>query len=173
MYTKEKQTTACRQAAWLGLFTALASILGYVETLLPVFSGIPGIKLGLANLAVLFVLIRYSWKKAALVSLARILIIGFMFGNVFSILYSAAGACLSLAAMTLILSKTDFSIITVSIIGGVAHNIGQLLIAMLIVESVSLVYYAPALLIAGIVTGAAVGAVTAQIVKLPSDMNLQ
>ena len=73
--------------------------------------------------------------------------------------------------MTLILSKTDFSIITVSIIGGVAHNIGQLLIAMLIVESASLVYYAPALLIAGILTGAAVGAVTAQIVKLPSDIN--
>lgn len=171
MYTKEKQTTACRQAAQLGLFTALASILGYVETLLPVFSGIPGIKLGLANLAVLFVLIRYSWKKAALVSLARILIIGFMFGNLFSILYSASGACLSLAVMTLILSKTDFSIITVSIIGGVTHNIGQLLIAMLIVDSTSLIYYAPALLIAGIVTGAFVGTITAQIAKLPSDIN--
>lgn len=171
MYTKKKQTTAYRQAAQLGLFTALASILGYVETLLPVFSGIPGIKLGLANLAVLFVLIRYSWKKAALVSLARILIIGFMFGNLFSILYSASGACLSLAAMTLILSKTDFSIITVSIIGGVTHNIGQLLIAMLIVDSASLIYYAPSLLIAGIVTGAFVGTITAQIAKLPSDIN--
>lgn len=168
---EEKRTSVCRQAAQLGLFTALAAILGYVETLFPIFSGIPGVKPGLANLAILFVLIRYSWKKAALVSLARILIIGFMFGNLFSILYSAAGACLSLAAMTLILSKTDFSIVTVSIIGGVAHNIGQLLIAMLIVESTSLVYYAPALLLAGILAGAAVGAVTAQIVKLPSDMN--
>lgn len=168
---EEKRTSVCRQAAQLGLFTALAAILGYVETLFPIFSGIPGVKPGLANLAILFVLIRYSWKKAALVSLARILIIGFMFGNLFSILYSAAGACLSLAAMTLILSKTDFSVVTVSIIGGVAHNIGQLLIAMLIVESTSLVYYAPALLLAGILAGAAVGAVTAQIVKLPSDMN--
>ena len=82
-----------RKTAYLGLFAAVAIIFGYVESLIPVFTGIPGIKLGLANLAVLFILDRYSFKEAALVSVVRILVIGFMFGNLFSILYSLAGAC--------------------------------------------------------------------------------
>ncbi|MFR8548296.1 MAG: Gx transporter family protein [Lachnospiraceae bacterium] len=154
-----------QQTAQLGLFTALASILGYIETLFPVFAGIPGIKLGLANLAVLFILVRYSWQKAALVSIARIIIIGAMFGSMFSILYSTAGAALSLAAMTLVLARTDFSIITVSVIGGVTHNIGQLLIAMALMETGSLIYYAPALLISGVVTGILIGALTGELLK--------
>ena len=78
-----------RQLAELGLFTAIAIIFGYVESLIPVFSGIPGIKLGLANLSILYVLERYSIKEAAAVSLIRILVIGFLFGNMFSILYNA------------------------------------------------------------------------------------
>ena len=82
--------------AYLGLFSAVAIIFGYVESLIPFFMGIPGIKLGLANLAVLFLLQKYSVKEAALVSVVRILVIGFMFGNLFSILYSLAGALLSL-----------------------------------------------------------------------------
>ena len=80
-----KQKTAC-----LGLFSAVAIILGYVESLVPVFAGIPGIKLGLANLGVLFILKKYSFREAALISVVRILVIGFMFGNLFSILYSLA-----------------------------------------------------------------------------------
>ena len=88
-----------RKTAYLGLFSAVAIIFGYVESLIPVFAGIPGIKLGLANLAVLFILDRYSLREAALVSVVRILVIGFMFGNLFSILYSLAGAALSLTVM--------------------------------------------------------------------------
>lgn len=91
-----------RKTAYLGLFAAVAIIFGYVESLVPVFTGIPGIKLGLANLAVLFILDRYSFKEAALVSVVRILVIGFMFGNLFSILYSLAGAALSLTVMDLL-----------------------------------------------------------------------
>ena len=91
-----------RKTAYLGLFAAVAIIFGYVESLVPVFTGIPGIKLGLANLAVLFILDRYSVKEAALVSVVRILVIGFMFGNLFSILYSLAGAALSLTVMELL-----------------------------------------------------------------------
>lgn len=100
-----KQKTAC-----LGLFSAVAIILGYVESLIPVFAGIPGIKLGLANLGVLFILKKYSFREAALVSVVRILVIGFMFGNLFSILYSLAGAALSMTVMTLMLKKTSFSL---------------------------------------------------------------
>ena len=81
-----------KKTAFMGLFAAAAIILGYVESLIPFFAGIPGLKLGLANLAVLFILEKYTWKEAALVSVVRILVLGFLFGNMFSILYSLAGA---------------------------------------------------------------------------------
>lgn len=154
-----------KKIAYLGLFSAAAIIFGYVETLVPVFAGIPGIKLGLANLAVLFILERYTWKEAALVSLIRILIIGFMFGNLFSIAYSLAGASLSLLVMTLLKRQSGFSIIGISIAGGVSHNVGQLLAAMIIIESRSLMYYAPALLVSGVVTGLLIGILTSETVR--------
>ena len=153
------------KTAYLGLFAAVAIILGYVESLIPVFAGIPGIKLGLANLAVLFILKKYSFKEAALVSIVRILVIGFMFGNLFSILYSLAGAALSMAVMTLMLKKTSFSLIGVSVAGGVTHNIGQLLIAMLIVNNASVLLYTPPLLIAGVIAGVIIGGLTAELCK--------
>ena len=149
-----KQKTAC-----LGLFSAVAIILGYVESLIPVFAGIPGIKLGLANLGVLFILKKYSFREAALVSVVRILVIGFMFGNLFSILYSLAGAALSMTVMT------SFSLIGVSVAGGVSHNIGQLIIAMLIVQNASVFVYAPALLVAGVAAGVVIGGLTNEILK--------
>ena len=124
-----------RKTAYLGLFAAVAIIFGYVESLVPVFTGIPGIKLGLANLAVLFILDRYSFKEAALVSVVRILVIGFMFGNLFSILYSLAGAALSLTVMDLLKKHSGFSLIGISVAGGVTHNIGQLIVAMIVVSN--------------------------------------
>ncbi|MCI6005965.1 MAG: Gx transporter family protein [Blautia sp.] len=154
-----------KKIAYLGLFSAVAIIFGYVETLIPVFAGIPGIKLGLANLAVLFILARYTWKEAALVSLIRILVIGFMFGNLFSIAYSIAGASLSLLVMTLLKRQKGFSIVGISIAGGVSHNVGQLLVAMLIVENTSLIYYTPALLVSGVITGLLIGILTSETVR--------
>lgn len=160
-----KLTYMNKKIAYLGLFSAVAIIFGYIETLIPVFAGIPGIKLGLANLAVLFILERYSWKDAALVSLIRILVIGFLFGNLFSIAYSLAGASLSLLVMTLLRRRQGFSIMGISIAGGVSHNIGQLLVAILIVENTSLMYYAPALLVSGVVTGFLIGILTSETIK--------
>ena len=157
---KQKQR---QKIAYLGLFTAVAIIFGYVESLIPVFAGIPGIKLGLANLAVLFILERYRLREAALVSVVRILVIGFLFGNLFGIVYSFAGAALSLCAMAFFQKKTTISPVMLSILGGVFHNIGQLIAAMIVVESLSLIYYAPALLIAGVATGAVVGIVTSEV----------
>ena len=151
-----------QKTAYLGLFSAVAIILGYVESLVPVFAGIPGIKLGLANLGVLFILKKYSFKEAALVSVVRILVIGFMFGNLFSILYSLAGAA---TVMTLMLKKTSFSLIGVSVAGGVSHNIGQLIIAMLIVNNASVFVYTPALLVAGVAAGVVIGGLTNEIIK--------
>ena len=154
-----------KKTAYLGLFAAIAIIFGYVESLIPFFAGIPGMKLGLANLAVLFILEKYSWKEAALVSTVRILVIGFLFGNMFSILYSLAGAALSLTVMTLMKKFSGFSILGISVAGGVSHNIGQLIVASLIVENTSLLYYAPALLISGVVTGLLIGLLAGEITK--------
>lgn len=153
------------KTAYLGIFSALAIIFGYVETLIPVFAGIPGIKLGLANLAVLFILMKYTWREAIVVSVIRILVIGFMFGNMFSIVYSLAGAALSLTVMTLLKKYADFSIMGVSVAGGVSHNIGQLIIAMCIVENTSLVYYGPVLMVSGVVTGLMIGWLTSEVSK--------
>ena len=154
-----------KKTAYLGLFAAIAIIFGYVESLIPFFAGIPGMKLGLANLAVLFILEKYSWKEAALVSTVRILVIGFLFGNMFSILYSLAGAALSLTVMTLMKRFSGFSILGVSVAGGVSHNIGQLIVASFIVENTSLRYYAPVLLISGVATGLLIGFLTGEITK--------
>ncbi len=154
-----------KKIAYLGLFTAVAMILGYVETLLPVFAGVPGIKLGLANLAVVFVLYQSGWKEAALVSIARILAVGFLFGNMMSIIYSIAGAALSLFVMALLKDRAGLSMVGVSMAGGVSHNVGQLLVAAAAVESFSLAYYLPVLLISGVLTGFLIGTGSAEILK--------
>ena len=156
-----------RKTAYLGLFAAVAIIFGYVESLVPVFTGIPGIKLGLANLAVLFILDRYSFKEAALVSVVRILVIGFLF----SILYSLAGAALSLTVMELLKKHSGFSLIGISVAGGVTHNIGQLIVAMIVVSNTSLMVYAPALLVAGVLAGILIGGLTKEVVgRLPLNL---
>lgn len=149
----------------MGLFSAVAIIFGYVESMIPVFAGIPGIKLGLANLSVLFILMKYSLKEALIVSGIRIVVIGFMFGNMFSIVYSLAGALLSLTVMALLKRFTKASIFAISMAGGISHNIGQLIIACLIVENRSLLFYAPVLLISGILTGAVIGWLTSETLK--------
>ena len=153
------------KTAFLGIFASVAIIFGYVESLIPVFAGIPGIKLGLANLAVLFILKKYSIKEAALVSVVRILVIGFMFGNLFSIVYSMAGAALSLTVMALLLRFSDLSLIGVSVAGGVTHNIGQLIVAALVVENLSVFLYFPALLVSGVITGILIGWLTQETAK--------
>ena len=154
-----------KKTAHIGLFCALAIILGYVETLLPVFPGVPGVKLGITNLVTVFLLYTFTYKEAAFVSCIRILCIGFMFGNVFSIIYSLAGAFLSLLCMTLAKEIKGLSIVGVSVIGGVMHNVGQLIIAALVVESGSVFYYFPVLLCAGTITGLLIGIVSSEIYR--------
>lgn len=153
------------RAAYYGVFTALALIFSYVETLIPIQFGVPGIKLGLANLIILIILYRRNWKEALLLSVVRIILAGFLFGSLFSILYSLAGGILSLAVMNLMIRSGKFSVTGVSISGGVSHNIGQLLIAMAVVETYRVGYYLPVLLIAGAVTGALIGIVVNEVLK--------
>lgn len=149
----------------MGLFTALALIFGYVEAILPISIGIPGVKLGLANLVVVFALYRLRPVEAFWINVVRIILISFMFGNLSMMIYSLAGGILSFAAMGLLKKSGKFSIYGVSVAGGVFHNVGQLVVAMLVLETVSLVYYGPVLLISGLVTGLLIGIVAQEVLK--------
>lgn len=153
------------RAAYFGVFTALVLILSYVEMLIPINFGIPGAKLGLANLVIVIVLYKTDWKEALLLSMVRIVLSGFIFGNLFSILYSLAGGILSLAVMALLKKRDVFSTAGVSIAGGVSHNIGQLIVAMLVVETYQVGYYLPVLLAAGVATGLLIGIVSQGVLK--------
>lgn len=153
------------KVAYFGVFTALALIFSYVESLIPFQIGIPGVKLGLANLIIVTALYKMGTKEAFLLSVTRVVLSGFIFGNMFSIIYSLAGSVLSLLVMTLLKRTDGFSVIGVSVAGGVAHNVGQLLIAMAIVETFSVVYYVPVLLAAGVMTGLFIGIVSSETVK--------
>lgn len=153
------------KAAYFGVFTALALILSYVESLIPISFGIPGIKLGLANLLIVVFLYKRNWKEAFLLSVVRILLAGFMFSNLFSILYSLAGGSLSLFVMAILKKQRSFSVVGVSVAGGITHNMGQLLVAMMVVETYRVGYYFPVLLIAGVLTGLVIGIVANEVLK--------
>lgn len=153
------------KAAYFGVFTALALIFSYIETLIPFSFGIPGIKLGLANLLTVILLYKRNAKEALLLSVVRIILSGFLFGNLFSIFYSLAGGILSLFVMDMLKKTESFSVMGVSAAGGVSHNIGQLLVAMAVVETYRVGYYFPVLLAAGLATGLLIGIVANEVLK--------
>jgi heptaprenyl diphosphate synthase len=158
------------RVAFLGLFTAFAMILSFVESQIPTFVAIPGIKLGLPNIAIIIILYRFGWKEASIISLLRVILTSLLFGTVLSMLYSIAGAVLSLVAM--ILLKKVLSTITISVIGGVCHNIGQILVAILVTETQQLLYYLPVLIISGVIAGIVVGIIAALSVKKIEKIDL-
>lgn len=153
------------RAAYFGMFTALALIFSYIETLIPISVGIPGVKLGLANLVIVIALYKIPIKEVYLLSVVRVLLAGVLFGNYFSIIYSLAGGLLSLTVMAFIKKRDDFSVMGVSIAGGVFHNIGQLIVAMVVVETFSISYYVPVLLVSGTVTGLFIGIISDHMLK--------
>lgn len=161
----EKNNLFYRKTAYLGVFTAAAVLLSYIETIIQIPFGVPGMKLGLANLAIVLILYLSGWRDALLVSFVRILLIGFMFGNLFSILFSMAGGFVSLLVMYLLKRSERFGIITVSITGGVSHNISQLAVAACVVENTGVLYYLPILMIGGVVTGLLIGLLSMELVK--------
>ena len=157
------------KVAQYGLITALALVLSYLESLLPPL-GVPGMKLGLPNLAIVFALYRLSFKDACVISLVRVALAALLFGNGASLAYSAAGAALSLALMGLLHKTGKFSNIGVSVAGGVAHNGGQILVAMALLETSRLAWYLPVLWISGTVAGVLVGIVAGVLVKRVPDI---
>ena len=154
-----------KKTANLGLLAALAFVFSYIEFLILVNLGVPGVKLGLANLVVIAALYLLGIREACLVSLIRIVLAGFTFGNMASLLYSLGGGLLALAAMTAARRLDKFSVTGVSVLGGVAHNLGQLLVAVLVVETASLIYYLPVLLLGGTVSGILIGVLGAMVLR--------
>ena len=153
------------RVAYFGVFTALALMFSYIETMIPIQFGVPGIKLGFANIMIVIMLYKSSAKEALLLSIVRIMLSGFLFGNLSSILYSIAGGVLSLGIMTLLKKQGGFSVIGVSVAGGVSHNVGQLIVALLVVETYQVGYYLPVLLVAGVLTGLGIGVVSQEVLK--------
>ena len=160
------------KVAVFGVFTSLALILSYVELLIPINFGIPGMKLGLANLLVVILLYKCDPRDALLLSVIRILLSGLIFGNMFSIFYSLGGGLLSLAVMVFLKKTGQFTVAGISIGGGASHNVGQLLVAMFVVQTYQVGYYLPVLLIAGVITGAVIGILSAEVLKRTQSIRL-
>ena len=161
------------RVAYFGVFVALALIFSYVETMIPFQIGIPGVKLGLANLIVVIALYKTDVKEALLLSVTRVVLSGFIFGNLASILYSLAGGLLSLAVMALLKKYANLSVIGVSVTGGVFHNIGQLVVAAIVVETYSVIGYLPVLLVAGLITGFVIGTVATEMIRRLRNIDLR
>lgn len=140
-----------------GLLVALAFVLSWVEMQIPYFFAVPGIKLGLTNLVILIALYRLGSADAFALNVVRILLVSFTFGNMAALLYSLAGGMLSFLAMYLMKRFTKFSVKLVSVFGGIFHNVGQILVAMLVLKSVHVLWYLPYLWISGIVAGIVIG----------------
>lgn len=160
------------KVAVFGVFTSLALILSYVELLIPINFGIPGMKLGLANLLVVILLYKGCPRDALLLSVIRILLSGLIFGNMFSIFYSLGGGLLSLAVMVFLKKTGQFTVAGISIGGGASHNVGQLLVSMFVVQTYQVGYYLPVLLIAGVITGAVIGILSAEVLKRTQSIRL-
>ncbi len=154
-----------KKIALYGLLVALAFILSYIESLFPLTLSIPGIKMGLANLVVIVALYKMGVKEAFSLSILRIILVGFTFGSPSTMMFSMAGGILSWLMMVLFKKSKLFSMTGVSIIGGIAHNIGQIIVSIYVVDNIKIIYYLPFLLVSGVITGALIGILAAMIMK--------
>lgn len=161
-----------KSVAFMGLCTALALVLAYVEVLIPpLFPAVPGIKIGLPNIIIVFLLYRRGVMPAAVVSLLRILLVSVLFGNGMALLYSLAGGILSLLVMTLLRRLQCMSAVGVSVAGGVTHNVGQILMAMLLLDTAQLGYYLVVLTVTGTIAGILIGLCGAVLIrKIPEKL---
>lgn len=159
-----------KQISKIAVFTALAMIFSYIEAVIPFNFGIPGVKIGIANIVIVTALYRFGVKEAVGISFIRVFLIGLLFGNIVSLIYSLSGAVLSLIGM-IICKKLKLSIIGVSAVGGVLHNTGQLSAALIILQSAAVTYYLPVLLVSGLITGILIGIVASQTNKALKKIN--
>ena len=154
-----------KKTALLGMLVALAFVLSYIETLIPVNLGIPGAKLGLANLVVMVALYTLGTKEAFGLSMVRILLTGLTFSSMAAMLYSFAGGLFSFAVMALMKKTKKLSVTGVSVLGGIAHNAGQIFVAMWMLDTATLIYYLPVLAITGVASGTVIGLLAVMVIR--------
>ena len=155
-----------KKVALLGILTSVALILSYIEAILPpIWSAVPGIKMGFPNIVIVFILYRFGVREAAIVSFIRIFIVALLFGNVMTLAYSCAGAFLSIVLMAIFKKIDIFSVVGTSIIGGVAHNLGQIVVAIFLFDTVQIGYYMAVLAITGTIAGVFIGLTGAFLLK--------
>lgn len=147
------------------MFLTLALVVSYIEVLIPIPIGIPGVKLGLANGVIMVLLFFTTWKRTLEISVIRVILAGFLFGNPMTIAYSLAGGILSLIIMGILKKMNGFSPVGISVAGGVAHNLGQLSVAVILMENTKIYYYAPVLLVTGTIAGVIIGILSGLLVK--------
>ena len=153
------------QLTTMAFIIAFAMILSFIESRIPAFVAIPGVKVGLANIAVIFTLYKLGIKEAVTVSIIRVLLISMLFGSPVSLIYSVCGATLSLGAMILLKKLTPLTEVTISVTGGVMHNVGQIAAASFMLSTNVVVYYLPFLWVSGTVAGSVVGIASAILIK--------
>lgn len=156
---------ATRRVALSGLLIAMMLVLGYVESLIPAVSGVPGIKLGLSNGVLIFAIYMLDLPTAWILMVLKVLLSGLLFGGFNTILYAMAGGILSMAVMTLLSRSKAIHPITVSMAGGVMHNVGQVAMAMLLLHTKQLLYYLAVLMLAGLACGALTGICASSVMK--------
>lgn len=156
---------SAKKIALLAMCIALAMILSFVESQIPTFVPIPGVKVGLANIVVIFALYRLGAKEAVIISIIRVFLVSLLFGNIMSLWYSLAGAALSLIGMLLLKKVKALSYISVSVAGGVLHNMGQIAMACILLETNIITYYAPFLIVSGTVAGIVTGLAASVMIK--------
>ena len=155
-----------RKIALLGVLTSVALVLSYLEAMLPPIStAVPGIKMGLPNIIIIFVLYKFGLKEAVTVSIIRVFIVALLFGNVMTLAYSVVGAVLSIALMTIMLKLDWFSTIGVSVVGGISHNLGQILVAIFLFDTIQIGYYMIVLAVTGTIAGVIIGIIASVLIK--------
>ncbi|MBR4286182.1 MAG: Gx transporter family protein [Clostridia bacterium] len=155
-----------KKIALLGVLTSVALVLSYLESVLPpIWAAVPGIKVGLPNVVIIFLLYKFGVKEAAIVSFIRLFIVALLFGNVMTLAYSFAGALLSIVLMAICKKIKVFSVVGTSIVGGVAHNLGQILVAIFLFDTVQIGYYMIVLAITGTIAGVFIGLAGALLLK--------
>ncbi len=173
MSTMPIQTKASGKVAILGAFIALSMLFGYVENMFPInIVGVPGIKLGFANVITMIVMYCYGFKESMLVSVLRIALLAFMFGNIFGALYGLIGSITSIVIMSVFIRLNRYTLIGISAVGGAAHNLGQLIFAGFVFEEPGLIFYLPFLLIFGTVAGSLMGFLSLLVMERIKGINV-
>ena len=161
-----------KKVAFLGMCIALSMILSFVESQIPPLAAVPGVKMGLPNIVMVFMLYKVGAKDTAIVSILRVILVGILFGTPLSMIYSLAGATLSLIGMILLKKTNLFAHVTVSVAGGILHNVGQIATACIVMETAQIAYYLPVLFISGTIAGILIGLTAAMILKRLDKMKL-